>query len=92
MAVRSNRTIRWRYSGAHPCTYLPVQWAACDALQQQIPPLNQWSSRYSAVPYRTRRTALDGQEISENVHYRIVSAQDRNDAALRADTSESALR
>lgn len=61
--------------GGNPCTYLPVQWAACDALQQQIPPLNQWSSRYAAVPYRTRRTALDGQEISENVHYRIVSAR-----------------
>lgn len=61
--------------GGNPCTYLPAQWAACDALQQQIPPLGQWSSRYSAVPYRTRRKALDGMEISENVHYRIVSAQ-----------------
>lgn len=62
--------------GGNPCTYLPAQWAACDALQQQIPPLSHWSSRYSAVPYRTRRTALDGLPISENVHHRIVSAQD----------------
>ncbi|MDF2695084.1 MAG: hypothetical protein K0S65_3467 [Labilithrix sp.] len=69
-ALESNHPVA--VFGGTPCTYLPVQWAACDALQQQIPPLSQWSSRYSAVPYRTRRTALDGLEISENVHYRIV--------------------
>lgn len=73
-ALESNHPVA--VFGGTPCTYIPATWAACDALQQQIPPLSQWSSRYSAVPYRSRRVALDQGDLPESVYYRVVGAQD----------------
>jgi hypothetical protein len=50
---------------------------ACDSLHQQIPPINQWASSYSGVPYASRRIGLAGASPApESVYWRIVGASD----------------
>lgn len=62
--------------GGTTCPYIPAGVTACDSLHQQIAPVNQWSSRYSAVPYASRRIAADGTSVAESVPWRLVAAQD----------------
>ena len=62
--------------GGTVCSYIPQTLAACDTLHQQIPPLKQWGSSYSAVPYQTRRRAVDGRPLPETVLWRVVGARD----------------
>jgi hypothetical protein len=63
--------------GGTQCSNIPLDLAACDSLHQQIPPLKQWSSSYSAVPYKTRRVPLQGQEaLPESVTWSIAAARD----------------
>ena len=57
--------------GGHGCGNVPSTAAACDTLEQQIPPFEQWGSEYVAVAYRPR---LKG--IGEIVYYRIVAARE----------------
>jgi len=60
--------------GGNRCTLVPGPVQACDILQQQIPPLSQWGSEYTLVPYRDR---FGGQlERREVVPYRLVGAVD----------------
>lgn len=59
------------------CSNIPLDQAACDALHQQIPTIGQWSSSYTAVPYKTRRVPLEGQEaLPESVTWSIAAARD----------------
>ncbi len=60
--------------GGARCTFVPKNIQACDALQQQLPPLGQWGSEYALVPYRDR---FGGEhERREVVPYRLVGAVD----------------
>lgn len=64
------------FAGAQ-CTDIPADTEACDLLHQQIPPLNQWGSSYSAVPYTTRRDPFQGQPpLPESVLWMIAAARD----------------
>jgi hypothetical protein len=60
--------------GGTQCVTIPDGVAACDTLHQQIAPVQQWSTRYSAVPYRTRRQSAGSIVVPETVPYRIVAA------------------
>ncbi len=63
--------------GGNQCVLIPDGRLACDTLHQQIPPLQQWASRYSAVPYKSRRTGIQGSEPApENVYYRLAGARE----------------
>ena len=63
--------------GGTQCSQVPLGLAACDSLHQQIPPLQQWSAAYSAVPYKTRRVPLQGQDaLPESVLWSIAAARD----------------
>lgn len=63
--------------GGNQCAYVPDGVSACDSLHQQIAPLHEWSSAYSAVPYETRRQSLSGADPSpEEVTWRIAAASD----------------
>ncbi len=59
--------------GGSRCTYVPADDVqACDALQQQLPPLAQWGTEYALVPYHGRMSGDVDQR--ENVPYRLVGA------------------
>ncbi len=62
--------------GGSECTYIPQSQQACDATQQQIPPLSQWGSEYALVPYRPRIGSGVGTNIDarETVPWRFVGA------------------
>lgn len=63
--------------GGNQCAYVPDNFVACDSLHQQIPPVHHWSSSYSAVPYPTRRQAINGApKAAESVTWQIVAARD----------------
>lgn len=63
--------------GGHQCAYLPHSEAACDGLYQQIPPVRQWSSAYSAVPYRSRRVSLGSTPPRpEEVTWQVLAANE----------------
>ncbi|MDF2693595.1 MAG: hypothetical protein K0S65_1978, partial [Labilithrix sp.] len=63
--------------GGTVCSYVPRDVPACDTLQQQIPPLHQWGSSYSAAPYKSRRPSTSaGQPVPETHLWRIVGARD----------------
>lgn len=63
--------------GGNQCALLPDDVLACDSLHQQIPPIAQWASRYSAVPYKSRRQGLEGSAPApESVFWRIAGASD----------------
>lgn len=63
--------------GGNQCTFVPAQGYACDALDQQIAPVHEWSTRYSAVPYPSRRPTLSGAApVAESVAWRIVGASE----------------
>ncbi len=63
--------------GGHQCANLPDATGACDSLYQQIAPVHQWSSSYSAIPYRTRIRSIEGaQQPAERVYWQIVAAND----------------
>lgn len=61
--------------GGTQCSDVPDNSAACDSLHQQIPPINEWSSSYSGVPYESRRIAV-GTRPPEQVYWRVVGAAD----------------
>jgi hypothetical protein len=60
--------------GGTQCPYIPAEPSVeyCDTLHQQIAPINQWGSHYSAVPYKSRRISGD----PESVIWRIGAARD----------------
>lgn len=61
--------------GGSECMNIPIAGAgACDAAQQQLPPLQQWGKEYVGVRYRSRlgEAASD----SESVPWRVVAAVD----------------
>lgn len=63
--------------GGNQCAFIGNDDFACDSLHQQIPPVHQWSSSYSGVPYQSRRKGLEGsQPAPESVYWRIVGAAD----------------
>jgi IgGFc binding protein len=64
--------------GGNQCVDLPdTNVGACDSLHQQIPPLRQWASRYSAVPYKSRRVGLQGSgPTPEAVLWKVSGARD----------------
>ncbi|AKV01121.1 hypothetical protein AKJ09_07784 [Labilithrix luteola] len=63
--------------GGSQCSYVPSNIGACDSLHQQIAPLRQWASTYSAVPYRSRIVGLQGTPlIEEAVYWKMVAARD----------------
>jgi hypothetical protein len=68
--IVSNKPIG--FFGGSKCTNVPETIQACDTLQQQIAPINQWGSTYSAVPYKSRR----GSSLPEAVVWRIGAARD----------------
>ncbi|WP_146646371.1 IgGFc-binding protein [Labilithrix luteola] len=57
--------------GGTQCPYIPSTIEACDTLHQQIPPVNQWGSSYSGIPYKSRRGNL-----AERVYWRIGAARE----------------
>ena len=61
--------------GGTQCSDVPDASAACDSLHQQIPPIHEWSSSYSGVPYKSRRVAV-GENPPEQVYWRVVGAAD----------------
>ena len=63
--------------GGNQCAFVDDEDFACDSLHQQIASVRQWSSSYSAVPYRSRRQGLEGATPApESVLWRIVAAAD----------------
>jgi hypothetical protein len=63
--------------GGNQCAYVPEDEVACDSLHQQIPPVHQWSSGYSAVPYPSRRKSISGAASPfESVTWQVVAATD----------------
>lgn len=63
--------------GGNQCAFVGNDDYACDSLHQQIAPIHEWSSSYSAVPYKSRRRGLDGAvSAAESVFWRIVGAAD----------------
>lgn len=59
--------------GGSECTNIGS--TACDATQQQIPPVSQWGHSYALVPWRPRTGAGTGMtEARENVPWRLVGA------------------
>ncbi len=62
--------------GGSECTYIPASQQACDATQQQIPPISAWGSEYALVPYRPRIGSGVGTNIEarETVPWRLVGA------------------
>jgi IgGFc binding protein len=61
--------------GGSECMNIPIAGAgACDAAQQQLPPVTQWGKEYVGVRYRSRlgEAASD----SESVPWRVVAAVD----------------
>jgi hypothetical protein len=61
--------------GGNECMNIPIAGAgACDAAQQQIPPVQQWGREYVGVRYRSRLG--DAAEDSESVPWRVVAAVD----------------
>lgn len=63
--------------GGNQCAYVPDDFVACDTLHQQIPPVRQWSSAYSAVPYPSRRQTIANQpKAPESVTWQIMGASD----------------
>lgn len=63
--------------GGNQCAFIDDEDFACDSLHQQIAPVKQWSSTYTAVPYRSRRKGLEGANPApESVLWRIVAAAD----------------
>lgn len=61
--------------GGTPCPDIPEPLGACDTLHQQIPAVRQWASRYSAVPYESRRR-VTLPAPPETVNWRIAGARD----------------
>ncbi|AKU95629.1 hypothetical protein AKJ09_02293 [Labilithrix luteola] len=57
--------------GGNSCAFVPASASACDILNQQIPPFEQWGAEYVGVGYRPRA----GNE-HEPMPYRIVAARD----------------
>lgn len=57
--------------GGNSCADLPAMASACDILNQQIPPFEQWGAEYVGVGYRPR-----GGNEHEPMPYRIVAARD----------------
>ncbi len=63
--------------GGNQCVNLPDNEVACDNLHQQIPPVHQWSSAYSAVPYPSRRKSIQGApKAAEEIIWQIVAANE----------------
>lgn len=63
--------------GGNQCTNLPENAMPCDSLQQQIAPVHQWSTSYSAVPYKSRRKTINGApNAAEDVLWQIMGAND----------------
>ncbi len=63
--------------GGHQCAFIGNEDFACDSLHQQIAPIHEWSSRYTGVPYKSRRSGLEGSApVAEDVYWRIVGAAD----------------
>jgi len=63
--------------GGHQCAYVPDGYGTCDSLYQQIAPIQEWSSSYSAVPHKTRIHSINGTEQpAERVNWQIVAAND----------------
>lgn len=63
--------------GGSQCAFVGNEDFACDSLHQQIAPIHEWSSSYSAVPYKSRRRGLDGSVTApESVYFRFVGAAD----------------
>jgi hypothetical protein len=61
--------------GGSECMNIPIAGAgACDAAQQQLPPVNQWGREYVGVRYRSRLGEAAGD--SESVPWRVVAAVD----------------
>ena len=74
-ALESSRPVA--LFGGNQCAYVPDDFIACDSLHQQIPPVRQWSSSYSAVPYPSRRKTINGApKAAESVTWQIVGASD----------------
>ena len=78
--------------GGTRCAYIPADKPACDSMQQQIPPLSQWSATYSAVPYRSRRVSAESGRPapSESVPYGILGAIDGTVLTYRPKRPEGA--
>jgi hypothetical protein len=63
--------------GGNQCANLPDEVVACDSLHQQIPPVHQWSSTYSAVPFSSRRKTIQGApKAAELVYWQVVAANE----------------
>ena len=80
--------------GGNQCAFVDDEDFACDSLHQQIASVRQWSSSYSAVPYRSRRQGLEGATPApESVLWRIVAAAEGgpcSGAAARSGIAASA--
>ncbi|MDF2697550.1 MAG: hypothetical protein K0S65_5933, partial [Labilithrix sp.] len=57
--------------GGHGCGLVPSRNGACDILNQQLPPFEQWGNEYVGVGYRPRLLSE-----REPMPYRIVAARD----------------
>ena len=63
--------------GGHQCANLPDEYDACDSLYQQIAPVQEWSTSYSAVPYRSRIRSIEGAPPApERVYWQIMAANE----------------
>lgn len=61
--------------GGSECTYVPAAYGTCDSLQQQIPPISQWGTKYALVPFPPRVDSFSP-SVREQVPYTIVGLAD----------------
>lgn len=61
--------------GGARCSYVPIDYPACDSLQQQLAPTAQWGSEVALVPYPSRFEDPT-QIVPETVPYTLVSLAD----------------
>ncbi|MDF2696949.1 MAG: hypothetical protein K0S65_5332, partial [Labilithrix sp.] len=55
--------------GGHQCMWAPYGAPACDAAQQQLPPITSWGAEVAAASYRARSAGA-----KERLPYRIIAA------------------
>ncbi|MBN2358465.1 MAG: IgGFc-binding protein, partial [Deltaproteobacteria bacterium] len=64
--------------GIHECEYVPQDLAACDHVEEMLPPIETWGDEYVAAMPKMRNVNVSSANNNERIFYKIVSAAANN--------------
>lgn len=68
--------------GFHECEYVPQDMAACDHVEEMLPPIETWGDEYVAAMPKMRNINTSDSNNNERMFYKFVSAGTNNVVTL----------